>query len=278
MLDDPADDLALAAVLRSPFFSVSDEGLYHLRQLGAPLHAHLGTGAAAAHLDAEDRRGLRRAADLLPRWAAAKDRLGLAALVDRVAFESGYAAAVVGKFGGERAYANLRQMVELARHFQDRGLWSLGDYIGYVTDFMSSEMRAEQAPVETAGADTVRLMTIHKAKGLEFPIVAVPDLAYAPAGRRPPYLVHPATGVALRMRDEDGGGRTSAALALAQGAAADADRQEGRRLFYVALTRAKDYLILSSYHGYNRSRQETWLDALLGGLGEDVAPGVRDVA
>ncbi len=277
VLDDPSDDLSLATVLRSPFFAVSDEGLYHLRQLGAPLHEQLPAGAAAAHLDAEDRRGLRRAADLLPRWAADKDRLGLAALVDRAAFESGYAAAVAGKFGGERAYANLRQMVELARHFQERGLSALGDYIGYVTDFMASEMRAEQAPVETAGADTVRLMTIHKAKGLEFPIVVVPDLAYTPRGRPRDCLVHEATGVALRMRDEDGGAETSSALALARGAGAEADRAEGWRLFYVALTRAKDYLILTSYQGYNPGRQETWLDALLFGLGAEIAPGVRDV-
>jgi ATP-dependent helicase/nuclease subunit A len=278
ILDDPEDDLSLASVLRSPFFSVSDEGLYHLRQLGAPLHAHLSAGAAAEHLDAEDRRGLRRAADLLPRWAAEKDRMGLGALVDRTIFESGYAAAVVGKFGGERAYANLRQMVELARRFQDRGLSALGDYIAYVADFMKNEMRAEQASVDSAGADTVRLMTIHKAKGLEFPIVAVPDLGCAPGGRRRSFHVHRTTGLALRLRDEDGDGRVSAALAMAHREADEADHLEDGRLFYVALTRAKDYLILSSFRGYNRSHQSTWFDALLGSLGEKEAPGMRVVS
>ena len=277
VLEDPSDELSLATVLRSPLFAVSDEGLFHLRQLGPTLRQALPAAASAEHLDAEDRRGLRRAAELLPRWTETKDRLGLADLVDHVALESGYGAAVIGKFGGERAYANLRQMVELARRFQAHSLWSLGDYIAYVTDFMKSEMREEQAPVEAPGANTVRLMTIHKAKGLEFPIVVVPDLAYVPQGHREDVLIHPATGVALRRRDEDGERQTSSALALARADSLQADRAETRRLLYVALTRARDYLILASHQGYNPAAQDTWLDALVGGLGVDLSPGQRDV-
>jgi ATP-dependent helicase/nuclease subunit A len=272
VLNDPTDDLHLAGVLRSPFFAVSDEGLFRLKQTGRPLHAALAAAAEADRLDPEDRRGLRRAASLLPRWTAAKDRLGLAALVDHVALESGYGASAVGRFGGERAYANLRQMVELARRFERQGLYALGDFIGYVTDFMRSEMRQEQAPVEVPGGNTVRLMTIHKAKGLEFPVVVVPDLAYVPKGGQGQFFVHPATGVALRMRDEEGESRTSSALALARRDAADADRAETWRLFYVALTRAKDYLLFASHVGYT-SDAGTWLDALRQGLKYDGRPG-----
>jgi len=194
VLDDPADDLHLAGVLRSPLFAVSDEGLYRLSRLGPSLRASLPAAAEAEAVHEEDRRGLARAARLLPEWTAEKDRLGLAALVDRVVFESGYAAAGVGRFGGERAYANLRQMVELARQFERQGLSALGDYVDYVTDFMQSEMRAEQAAVQAAEGDTVRLMTIHKAKGLEFPVVVLPDLGYAPRGPRAAWFTHPATG------------------------------------------------------------------------------------
>jgi len=272
VLDDPHDELHLTGVLRSPFFAVSDEGLYRLRRAGKPLDKSLAAAAAGATIDAEDRRGLARAAALLPRWTADKDRLGLAALVDRVVFESGYAAASVGRFGGARAYANLRQMVEMARRFERAGLAALGDYVDYVTDFMRSEMREEQAPVDAPGGDTVRLMTIHKAKGLEFPVVVVPDLAYAPRGWPPAFHVHPACGLAVRMRDDDGESRTTCATALARYGDRMAARAEEHRLLYVAITRAKDYLILLGQGRYN-ARRKSWFDALSQGLGANGKPG-----
>ena len=290
VLDDPADDLHLAGVLRSPLFAVSDEGLYRLSRLGPSLRASLPAAAEAEAVHEEDRRGLARAARLLPEWTAEKDRLGLAALVDRVVFESGYAAAGVGRFGGERAYANLRQMVELARQFERQGLSALGDYVDYVTDFMQSEMRAEQAAVQAAEGDTVRLMTIHKAKGLEFPVVVLPDLGYAPRGPRAAWFTHPATGVAVRMREEegetgaaDGGGsggkapaaRTSGALALARLAETEADQEESHRLLYVAVTRAKDYLVLAG-HQPSVAAANSWLEAVFDGL--DATPDLGDRA
>jgi len=277
VLDDPADDLHLAGVLRSPFFAVSDEGLYHLRALGRTLHEALPAAAKAEHLGEEDRRGLARAAALLPQWAAAKDRLGLGRLLDLAVFESGYAASSVGRFGGARAYANLRQMAEVARQFERHGLYALGDYIEYVTDFMQSEMRMEQAPIEAPGGDTVRLMTIHKAKGLEFPIVAVPDLAYGPRGSRAPYFIHPVTGLSVRMRDEEGDGLKSSALALAVYDEAAAQRQETWRLLYVAMTRARDYLLLSSHDSSRAKSDDSWLEAILAGLGAERCPGDHEV-
>jgi ATP-dependent helicase/nuclease subunit A len=279
VLDDPSDDLHLAGVLRSPFFALSDEGLYHLRRPGLPqrrpgepgasLYESIAGAVKVGGLSAEDRRGLARAAALLPAWAAAKDRLGLAALLEETVFESGYAASAVGRFGGERAYANLRQMVELARRFEHEGLYSLGDYIEYLTDFLSSEVRAEQAPLAAPGSSAVRIMTIHKAKGLEFPVVALADLAHAVQPPRGPVEIHPATGVAVRLRDADASGRTSSALALARHDAAEAEQAEAHRLLYVAMTRAKDFLIFASHESqrYNRPSQGMWLHALVEGLG-----------
>ncbi|HUX00936.1 MAG TPA: UvrD-helicase domain-containing protein [Phycisphaerae bacterium] len=272
-LDDPSDDLAVAGVLRSPFFSVSDEGLWRLRPLGRTLREALAAADEAPGLAEEDRRGLARAARLLARWTAEKDQMGLAALVDEAVFASGYAASAVTRFGGARAYANLRQMAELARRFEREGLGSLGDYVDYVTDFMGSEMREAQAPLETPGADTVRVMTIHKAKGLEFPVVAIPDLAYAPLMSREEYLIHPATGLAVRLRDEEGDRVTSGALALARREDNRAERAEAYRLLYVAMTRAKDYLVLASHEADHRGRRPLHLEALVQGLGADLSPG-----
>jgi len=302
VLNDPGDDLHLAGLLRSPFFALSDEALYRLRAGGRPLWQALGDAGAAERLAEEDRRGAARAAALLPAWAAAKDRLGLAAILEEAVFQSGYAASAVGRFGGERAYANLRQMVELARRFEQQGLCSLGDYIDFVTDVLASEMRAEQAPVEQPGSDALRIMTVHKAKGLEFPIVVLADLVHAVPRPRDAFFVHPSTGLAVRMRDDaeppcpadgavseplsvsDGAvdaapGGTPCALALARRESLEAERAESHRLLYVALTRARDFLILASHQNkrHDAGSEETWLRVLTSGLGLPLLPGEHEV-
>ena len=300
-LEDPSDDLAAAGVLRSPFFAVSDEGLYRLRRLGGTLLGALEPVAAGRHGDspvesdstwraaeasgfeAEDQRGLGRAARFLPDWARRKDSMGLARLLDEVVFDSGYAAATVAGFGGARAYANLRQMVELARRFEREGLASLGDYIDYVSDFMQSEMRQEQAAIDTpaaagSGGGSVRLMTIHKAKGLEFPIVAIPDLGHASRGPRADYFIHAATGLAVRLRDDQGETGASCALALARREAKRAEADEAIRLLYVAITRAKDYAIFCSHQAYTTMHALTWQDILATGLPANLEEGSRVVA
>jgi RecB family exonuclease len=82
------------------------------------------------------------------------------------------------------------------------------------------------------------------------------------------------------MRDDDGAGRASAAMTLARGDAARADRAEACRLLYVAITRAKDYLIFASHQGrlYTNRDRETWFDVLLGGLDTSLEAGERTVS
>ena len=291
VLIDPSDDLHLAGVLRSPMFAVSDEGLLRLRRLGGSLHGALGRLDEAPGLEAQDRRGAERAARSLGAWAAMKDRAPLAILLERVLFASGYAASVVGRFAGERGYANLRKMVDLARRFEGAGPSGLGDYVDYVSDFVRNQMRAEQASLEDPGGETVRLMTIHKAKGLEFPVVVVPDIGWQRRGRSSACLVSPLTGLAVRLRDEDGERVRSAAGVLARRRERRADAEESLRVLYVAMTRAKDYLIFSTHlrpeqtnHSregllcgpdvrYNTGSESTWASIVFSALGADPRSG-----
>src|SRR5262249_60639754 len=122
-----------------------------------------------------------RARRHLDRWHGLKDRLPIARLLGEVFADSGYDAATQFEFLAERKLANLWKLQEMARAFDRSGLFGLAEFIDRLGDLVSSQPREEQAATQPESADVVRLMTIHPAKGPEFPVGFVPDQA-APAG------------------------------------------------------------------------------------------------
>ncbi len=256
VVEDPFDEIAMAGALRSPFFGVSDEGLFRL----ATSFGEGGLAAGLLRLDdlaglsPTDRRRAARALELLSRWRSMKDHVPMARLVARVLDESGFEAAVVCEFLGERKLANTRKIVRLARDFDRQGGFTLADFVAKLRTDLENEPREEQAATTDESGSSIRLMSIHQAKGLEFPIVVLPDLARASSARSPLVAFHPDLGLVVRppqpapAQDEStadptaGGFAWQAYLTLEK---AD-DEQESLRLFYVAATRARDALILSS--------------------------------
>ena len=160
---------------------------------------------------------------------------------------TGYDLAVLARAGGERRLANLRKLMRLAREYERAEGRDLRGFLDLRRDARArAAAREGEAPLESEGLDAVRLMTIHRAKGLEFPVVCVADLGRQGGGRTERLLLGADGAVGLRL-STPGGGATVPALAyerLAAEAAAEEDAEE-RRLFYVAMTRACDRLILS---------------------------------
>jgi ATP-dependent exoDNAse (exonuclease V) beta subunit len=151
--------------------------------------------------------------------------------------------------GGRRRLANVRKLMRLAREHEDAHGPDLNGFLDLISDReagRSSESRESEAPMEGEGLDAIRLMTIHRAKGLEFPVVVVADLGRAV---RPPseiVRVTPDGRLGLRLSRAGFAGRENA---LDYRAIGDERRQaqeaEERRLFYVAVTRAQERLVLS---------------------------------
>jgi ATP-dependent helicase/nuclease subunit A len=258
-LANPQDEEALLAVLASPFCGVGTDALVLLTQAGresgrgAWTALRADAGGWLRHVPEAERERLLAFARFFAAERPRAERAPAEALLERAVVATGYDLAVLARSGGDRRLANLRKLMRLARDYERAEGSDLRGFLAYAVTQDLAEAREGEAALESDGLDAVRLMTIHRAKGLEFPVVCVADLGRAAATVRERLLVGPAGEVGLRLAPI-GGGDAIAALAWEQLAehAKQAEDEEERRLFYVAMTRARERLILSG--GVDRER------------------------
>ena len=234
-LAEPLSGLRAAACLRSRFVRVSDEGLRRL----APSLAEALTGdripANAAALDRDDAEALEAARLSFRRWRTLVDRVPPAELLDLVLDESAYAAETLGP-RARQARENLKKIRALIRRLQNRGYATLDRIVSHLDRLALGD----EANAAIDASDAISLMTVHAAKGLEFPIVFIVNLARGTGTRRSP----------IRVATGDAAADASVAVGDFQ-STGDEDQptrecEETKRLLYVAMTRARDRLYLSS--------------------------------
>jgi ATP-dependent helicase/nuclease subunit A len=261
VIANPLDDHALFGALASPACGLAPDTLWLLRKAaGKRRHVWPAVERAAggdAELVEPERLEVIPASEgeLLAKFVATVgslrergSRLSLPALVEAAVTETGYDLAVLSRPAGEARFANVRKMGRLAAEFESREGRDLRGFLDFLAARAEGEAEA-QAATAAEGHDGVRIMTVHNAKGLEFGVVAVPDLSRRLlGGNRSPLLVigreeQPRVGLRLvrlgspkiDLFDYGTLGEES------QGREAE----EELRLFHVAATRARRHLILS---------------------------------
>ncbi len=244
-----SDDVALAGILRAPFFTVSDAALFDLARSrgGRTLWEALAGGAA------REVPSLARAAEVLAGDLVLGTRLPAAELIARIIRRTGFTAALAGTVRGGQAEANLGKLLQMARSYESQGFTSLYDFVARLEQLIEQEEKEGQAAIESQ-TDAVRIMTIHAAKGLEFPVVIVPDLQRQFQFDDEPFL-DAALGIGLLAGSE------SVSAPLSEYLKAQARRkavEEEQRILYVACTRARDRLLLSA-DTRAAARPDTWL-------------------
>ena len=228
-LANPHSELRAAAFLRSRFIGISDQGLARLApNLCAALLDPLAEETAGS-LSADDRAALACAHAYVPGWLRSVDRIPPADLLESILPASAYTYELRGPRRAQ-AWENLKKMRGLIRRIQNRGYATLSR----IADHLDSLTAGDESNAVLEALDAVNLMTVHAAKGLEFPIVFVVNLGKGASG--PPKPIRASgedVSVGPFVSDTDEAERAR-------------EREETKRLMYVAFTRARDRLYLST--------------------------------
>jgi len=245
-LQRPYDDIALAGLLRSPYIGLADTDLLHIRRSGG-----------GTFLERLNRYGKRsntaaRACDLLTTWRGRAGRCRVSHLIRSVLDESGVLAVYGGLEQGQQILSNIRKLQEMVRDREEKGRYQLADLVIDLNEAVETGDQEGEAMIDDPGLDAVRIMTVHAAKGLEFPIVFVPGMGQRPNLIQPPVLMEgpgPLMGVRIPDPEDDFETAETPVYSLLRYYQEERLLAEKKRLLYVALTRAADHLIMSGETG-----------------------------
>ncbi|HKO36597.1 MAG TPA: UvrD-helicase domain-containing protein [Pyrinomonadaceae bacterium] len=290
-LDNTTDEIALAAVLRSPVGGISDNALFALRS--APLVGETTDGkklprrnlwrAVRQHrdiqfIDEEEHAELDRVATFLGDMIERRSRYSIADLLRHAVAATDFMAVIAANFDGAHRIANVEKLFRLAEAFEKSGEL-IRDFVHYVEKFEEIGGRETEGQIDKT-ANVVRLMTIHQAKGLEFPVVILPDLQRYASSQRDNslFVLDRHRGFSVAVPDGRGGVVRGATFKELRQRAGWREEFESMRLLYVAATRAEDRLIFSGaaaekeLKNLRQTKSERWLAWLWQALELDEHP------
>ena len=260
LLHNRYDDEALVGVLASPLVGISNDALVLLRRAAPRRPLFVGLERSIPEtIPPRDAQLLRAFRQRYDRLATLSARLSLERLCERIVAEHDYDLAVLAQWDGRRRYANLRKLARLARSYEELRGPDVEGFVRFVRDQEAVGARELEAVAEEEEADAVRLLTIHAAKGLEFKVVVVADAGRDKAAPAADEILALSDGrLGFRVADPITSERRGAfAYEAVREARKAEERAERLRLYYVAMTRAKDRLIVSGAIGPTSKADET---------------------
>ncbi|MGH2745204.1 MAG: UvrD-helicase domain-containing protein, partial [Thermoleophilaceae bacterium] len=265
-LANPLDELAVYSVLASPLAGLSLDAValiglharaakrdpwWALREaLGVPEDAanippQSGGPPLAEVLPAADRRRAAAFVELFEDERRGAPQVSLETLIDRAVTRTGYDSHILSLPAGGRRMANVRKLMRMAREYEADEGRDLRGFIDALAERDVLQTREGEAPLEAEALDAVRLMTVHRAKGLEFPVVCLADLGKDGREDDGALRISDDGSLGLRLASIGGGSVDSAELERIKAEQKTAGEAEERRIFYVAVTRAQRHLVLS---------------------------------
>jgi ATP-dependent exoDNAse (exonuclease V) beta subunit len=250
-IERPDDELSVFSTLRGPLFSLGDESLFLFRSRHGSLHPF----RASSEPPEGDDAAVREALDVLALLHKKRNRQPIALTIREILDTTRAQAGFALWQAGDQVLANILRIVQIARTFEESGGLSFRGFVDHLDSLADATERIEQPMVED-GVEGIRLMTVHRAKGLEFPVVVLCDITAPlsrPASRhvdpvRKIFAVRIARGAPWELLDHE---EVESARDLA----------ESLRLLYVAATRARDILVVPVVG--DKAQDEGWVGPLL---------------
>ena len=267
VLDNPMQDIPLAAVLHSPIGGFSGEELAKIRAVSSqrtfyesilsypafPLdettegEAEGKKAEKEQGVDPELQKRLRDFLDMLDRFRAKVPYTPVHELIIQLLDETGYLSYITALPAGEQKRANVQMLIEQAIHYEDTSYKGLFHFVRYIEKLHKYDVDYGEADIVNENENAVRIMSIHKSKGLEFPVVFAAGMGkhFNMQDTRSRLILHPELGIGLDCMNAVR--RTKTPTLLKRALARQTDEEnlgEELRVLYVALTRAKEKLIL----------------------------------
>ncbi|MGD9898130.1 MAG: UvrD-helicase domain-containing protein [Calditrichaceae bacterium] len=278
-ISNPMDDFALIALLRSRLFLIPDSALYLLaREEGNTYLEKLSAEFNQTGYSEVDIEQLRDAAALALKWIECRDRMSLFDLLNMIIDDVRLKAVLSAELDGEQLSANLEKVINLANAFDSGGLGGFQDFMSSVEDLIDREIKEAEAQVTLEDRGTVKIMTIHASKGLQFPVVFAPYLNQEQKNRRSSMLIDTNLGFSAKLRSS-GDGKDSQDHLLHRLIKIREHRKqtaELKRLFYVAVTRSSNYLFLSSAVKKEKIEADSPLSWIFSRFGLDL-PSINEI-
>ncbi len=282
-LNNPLDDISLMAFLRSPAGHLSDEGVFVLTRMqeGENLFSKLSQAARGNNsrlkeaLSDKDYRSVISAAQKLQRWLKLTGRLTLPRLLRCILLEGGYYASLSRGARGDQAVSNIEKLMDSIRQLSIEENIDLSDFNQWLNDRIDYVAEEGEADIDISLGGSVQIMTVHQSKGLEFPMVFVPDLgAGFNLGAKEavhlgqvPYEMSivedcinrnelPEIGINAPNPENDWESEPILIKRIIKKRLCDRLIAEKKRLLYVAATRTIDHLILIGHSNFSSSVSE----------------------
>lgn len=243
VINNKYDYISLAGFLRSPMIGLSDETLYWLFRDNSE---EVIENMLDCQGDDIEKKKLNKGYNVINKINKLKNILNIPSIIEKLLYETKYIETNMLLFGNTQKMANIYKFIQLSKEIQSKEKLNLSEFIDYIDDLVIYGSDSNQAEVESSEGDTVKIMTIHKSKGLQFKVVVIPETSKVFRNNNSNLLFNKENGIGIKHPNSKG--KPSKELSPIYSELLSIEREEeyeeNKRILYVAMTRTEEKLIL----------------------------------